>query len=135
MDREPPVSDIVNGFSEGALMIRPSIPIAAGLAGLLLAACQAFQPAPRGTAMDGQWASTDGIFVASFDGGQFTSRFTKTNEVLAQGTYSVAGDQVSMQWLSVATQQQRSASCSFAGEGLVRCNQAGGGSFDLRRTA
>jgi hypothetical protein len=116
-------------------MIRTSARAAAALTGLVLAACQAFQPAPRGTAMDGQWASTDGIFVASFQGGQFTSRFTKTNEVLAQGTYSVTGDQVSMQWLSVATQQQRSASCSFAGEGLVRCNQAGGGSFDLRRAA
>jgi hypothetical protein len=116
-------------------MHRPSTIAAAASAALLLAACQAFQPAPRGTAMDGNWASTDGIFVASFQGGQFTSRFTKTNEVLAQGTYSVAGDQVSMQWLSVATQQQRSATCSFAGGGLVRCNQAGGGSFDLQRAA
>ena len=106
------------------------------LASLLLAACQMMQPVARGTRMDGQWASTDGVFVASFQGGQFTSRFTKTNEVLAQGTYSVVGDQVSMQWLSIATQQQRSANCTFAaGAGTVRCNQAGGGSFELTRTA
>jgi hypothetical protein len=105
------------------------------LASLLLAACQMLQPVARGSRMDGQWASSDGVFIASFRGGQFTSRFTRTNEVLAQGTYSVVGDQVAMQWLSIATQQQRSATCTFAGAATVRCNQAGGGSFELTRTA
>ena len=85
--------------------------------------------------MDGSWASSDGVFAASFQGGKFTSRFIKTNEVLAQGTYTVTGSQVAMQWLSVATQQQRSASCAFAGSNTVRCEQAGGGGFELRRTA
>jgi hypothetical protein len=105
------------------------------LASFLLAACQILQPVARTTRMDGRWASSDGVFIASFQGGQFTSRFTKTNEVLAQGTYSVAGEQVSMQWLSIATQQQRSATCTFAGAATVRCSQAGGGSFELTRTA
>jgi len=87
------------------------------------------------TPMDGEWAATDGVFVASFRGGAFTSRFTKTNEVLAQGTYSVAGQQVTMQWLSVATQQQRSATCTMTGVDSVRCEQAGGGGFELQRSA
>ena len=90
---------------------------------------------PMGSAMDGNWASTDGIFVANFQGGSFTSRFTQTNEVLAQGSYSVTGPNVAMQWLSVATQQQRSANCAFAGSNRVRCQQTGGGSFELTRTA
>jgi hypothetical protein len=105
------------------------------LASFLLAACQILPPAIRSTRMDGQWASTDGVFIASFRGGQFTSRFIKTNEVLAQGTYSVTGEQVSMQWLSIATQQQRFATCTFAGAATVRCEQAGGGRFELTRTA
>jgi|SRR5688572_22496281 hypothetical protein len=117
---------MISGYARGAF----------ALASLLLAACQMLPPVARGTRMDGQWASSDGVFIASFQGGQFTSRFIKTNEVLAQGTYSVAGDQVSMQWLSVATQQQRSASCTLGeGAAIVHCNQAGGGSFDLMRTA
>jgi hypothetical protein len=83
--------------------------------------------------MDGTWASADGVFVASFQGGNFTSRFTRTNEVLAQGSYTVSGDQVSMRWLSVATQQERSADCTMSGANNVHCEQAGGGGFDLVR--
>lgn len=90
---------------------------------------------PVPTAMDGSWAATDGVFVASFQGGAFTSRFTKTNEVLAQGSYRVAGETVTMEWLSVATQEQRSATCRMSGANRVRCEQGGGGGFDLQRTA
>jgi hypothetical protein len=85
--------------------------------------------------MDGNWASTDGVFVARFQDGRFTSRFTQTNEILAQGSYTVSGSNVSMQWISVQAQEQRSASCSIVGAGIVTCNQAGGGSFGLQRTA
>ena len=118
--------------------------LAIAFAAVLLGGCQLIPmgggpiggPRPVGTAMDGSWASTDGIFVASFQGGSFTSRFTQTNEILAQGSYTVNGPDIAMQWLSVATQQQRSANCSFAGSSnRVRCQQAGGGSFELTRTA
>ena len=129
-------------------MIRGSAIFGLALAGVLLAACQT-QPggmlagrmgapaivAPSGTPMDGSWAATDGVFVASFQGGNFTSRFTKTNEILAQGAYRVDGSRVTMEWLSVATQQQRSASCTMTAADQVRCVQAGGGGFDLRRSA
>jgi hypothetical protein len=85
--------------------------------------------------MDGVWASSDGVFVANFERGHFTSRFTATNEILAQGAYSVAGGGISMQWISAATKQQRAATCSFAGSDIVTCNQEGGGHFELRRSA
>lgn len=106
----------------GALRVAPSAPPAS-----------APQAAP--TAMDGSWAATDGVFVASFQGGAFTSRFTKTNEILAQGSYRVAGDTVTMEWLSVATQEQRSATCRISEANRVRCEQGGGGGFELQRTA
>jgi hypothetical protein len=123
---------------------RHLVPVA--LAAIVLSACQMFSEGPSpvgggrparasGSQMDGTWASTDGVFVATFQGGSFTSRFTQTNEILAQGSYSVAGPDISMQWLSVATQQQRSANCSFRSTNRVHCQQAGGGSFDLTRGA
>ncbi len=103
-------------------------------AALFVGACQTgfYQspaPPPVMTAMDGVWTSTDGVFVAHFDRGGFTSRFTATNEILAQGSYSVAGDIVSMQWMSVATQQRRSATCTINTPDSVTCNQDGGGHF------
>lgn len=81
----------------------------------------------------GRWASTDGVFVASFQDGRFTSRFTKTNEVLAEGSYRTAGGSVKLDWLSVATQQKRSAECTFAAPSRLRCDQAGATSFELTR--
>ena len=90
-------------------------------------------PPPVATPMDGVWASTDGVFVANFDRGNFTSRFTATNEILAQGTYSVAGGTINMNWISVATKQQRAAACTFMADDVVACNQTGGGKFELRR--
>ena len=92
-------------------------------------------PVAAATAVDGTWTSNDGVFVATFQAGAFTSRFTQTNEVLAQGTYSVSGDIVNLQWISVATQQQRSAICAHSAPDMLTCNQSGGGSFDLKRAA
>ena len=104
---------------------------------LFVGACQTYDTGPAmmpvTTPMDGVWASTDGVFVATFGRGSFTSRFTATNEVLAQGTYSVAGSTVTMQWISVATQQRRSANCMIGAGESVTCNQDGGGHFELRR--
>jgi len=107
------------------------------LAALLLAACQTYSQPPMqaSTPMDGNWASSDGVFVATFQSGRFTSRFTQTNEILAQGTYTVAGTNVSMQWVSVQAQQQRSANCAFTGTDSVACTQTGGGGFELNRSA
>ena len=108
------------------------------LVALLLAACQTYSQSPAvqaSTPMDGNWASSDGVFVATFQGGRFTSRFTQTNEILAQGAYTVNGANVTMQWVSVQAQQQRSANCSFTGTNSVACTQTGGGSFELNRSA
>ena len=92
------------------------------------------RPAPVASSpLDGQWASTDGIFVASFASGRFVSRFTKTGEILAEGGYTLAGSDVRMDWFSVQAQQQRSANCRIAGPSTVNCSQTGGGSFTLVR--
>jgi hypothetical protein len=108
---------------------------AALLAAVVLSACQSQQVQPVRTPMDGRWASTDGVFIAEFQGGSFTSRFTQTNEILAQGTYAVNGGTVSLRWLSVQAQAQRSATCTFTSASLVHCQQDGGGAFELQRSA
>lgn len=92
-------------------------------------------PSPAATPMEGRWASTDGIFVASFNNGNFTSIDAKTDAVLAEGSYTVSGQQVQMNWLSTGTGERRSATCSFSGgRSQVSCVQPSGGSFTLRRT-
>lgn len=128
------------------MMRRLSTAIAIMVAAAGVAACQggervamlpgrAIAPAPQPapSPMDGRWASTDGIFVATFRGGEFTSVDAKTNAVLAQGRYNVAGDQVRMNWLSTTANEERSATCAFSGGARVTCTQANGASFELRR--
>jgi hypothetical protein len=122
-------------------MIRRSMRGAAVAAALIAGGCQtgfygsSTSPptAAAPSAMDGTWASTDGVFIANFEGGRFTSHFTKTNEILAQGTYGVAGSTVTLNWISVKTKQQRAATCTFSAADTVACDQQGGGKFQLRR--
>lgn len=120
-------------------MTFPSVRSALVAIVLFTGGCETYQaagpPPIAATPMDGTWASTDGVFVATFGQGKFTSRFTATNEILAQGTYTVAGSTITMDWISVATQQRRAAACSFMASDTVSCNQAGGGKFELRRSA
>ena len=109
---------------------------ALALLAVLLAACQSNPIRPivsRGPAIEGEWRSGDGISVTSFRGGQFTTRFVETNEVLAQGTYTGAGNDIAMRWVSIARQEQLSATCSLTGPATMRCTPAGGSGFDLTR--
>jgi hypothetical protein len=116
-------------------MISPTAWRAALVAAAVLGACQSRDVRPLRTPMDGRWASTDGVFIADFQGGRFTSRFTQTNEILAQGTYAVAGNTVSLRWISVQAQAQRAATCTFTSASSVQCQQEGGGTFELQRSA
>lgn len=112
-------------------------PAVLALSAALLAGCQTSptQMFSRGPAIDGQWASGDGLSVTTFSGGQLTTRFVETNEVVGQGSYTMAGDSIAMQWISIRSQEQRSANCTVTGPGTMHCAQPGGGGFDLRRTA
>ena len=122
-------------------MIRRSATLVLAFSTALLGACQTgsmpqmFAGGPERTALDGQWRSSDGIFVASFQGGQFTSTDARTNAVLAQGSYTVSGNTANLSWISAQRQQQFSAVCTLTSPNAVHCEQAGTTGFDLRRTA
>ena len=65
---------------------------AAGCGLLAIAACQTVSLPGSGGGYDGNWASSDGIFVASFAQGAFTSRSVQRPDlVLAQGTTTPTG--------------------------------------------
>ena len=116
--------------------------VALVLSAIILAGCQYSGPrlmartsANTPSPIDGTWASGDGVSVTSFNNGRFTTRFTQTNEVLAEGTYLMRGGQATMQWVSIAAQEQRSAVCSFSAANTLRCAPAQGDAFTLTRSA
>ena len=98
-----------------------------------LAACQSTSGGGGMMSMAGNWASADGIFVASFNGGHFTSRDAKTSKILAEGRYSEAAGGVQMDWTSSTTAQQHTASCRFSSQDQVTCSQVGASPFVLTR--
>jgi len=117
-------------------MIRASAVVAFVLSAGFLAGCQMTQTAgPAGSPLDGNWASSDGIFVATFQNNGFSSRDARTGAVLAQGSYALQGSQVSMQWTSTTTQQQRSANCTLSSPTTLNCQQPNATPFQLNRTA
>lgn len=102
-----------------------------------LAACQsASQPNRLGRGLDGTWASDDGVFVATFDAGRFTSRLNSTGEIVADGRYVDLGDGGGAQltWFSVVSQEQRTAVCTFLAPGRVQCEPNAGNAFTMTKT-
>src|SRR5688572_2340577 len=100
-----------------------SLATVAFVTSLFLTACQTgasrTKPNPgnwvlAATAIEGNWASTDGVFLGDFRGGTFTTKRTQDNKLLAQGTYSTSGNQVVMRWASLATSEQLSATCTMS---------------------
>lgn len=117
--------------------MKPALAICAFLLAAGLASCQSSpQPNPLARGLDGTWASDDGVFVATFDSGRFTSRLTSTGEVVADGRYvdlgSGGGAQLS--WYAVVSKQQRTAVCTFLTPTRVQCDPNVGNAFTMTRT-
>jgi hypothetical protein len=108
------------------------------LPAILLAACQSdtSQTGFTATPVDGEWVGTQGGVVATFQGGNFTSRLAETNEIVAQGTYTMtSGTEIRMEWQSPGTGQELSATCILAGASALHCKQPQGGDLILQRAA
>ncbi|WP_420393038.1 hypothetical protein [Acuticoccus sp.] len=101
--------------------------------GLGLAACVSGNVRP---AVDGNWASDDGVFVATFQNGAFTSRLTSTGEtVVADGRYNRTPSGLALAWTSIAANEQRGASCRFASQRQLVCSPSAGEAFSMTRVA
>jgi hypothetical protein len=100
---------------------------------LILAACQS---ARLGDPVEGRWASDDGVFVATFDSGAFTSRLTGTGEtVVANGRYSREPGGLLLEWTSIAANERRAARCRFLASNQIACEPTVGDRFTMTRVA
>lgn len=100
---------------------------------LAVASCQGSRSADR---VEGRWASDDGVFVATFDGGAFTSQLVSTGDtVVADGRYSDTGAAVQLRWTSIVANEGRSARCTFAGANRLACEPSAGDAFSMTRVA
>lgn len=118
-------------------MARPLLATLALLPLLGLAACQTASLPGRAGPFEGAWASGDGVFVASFADGGFTSRAVQNPDiVLAQGRYTVVGPgAVRLDWFSQSQQANLSANCTSRGRATLVCAPSRGTPFTLSRAA
>lgn len=107
-----------------------AIVITLGLAALL-AGCVS---GGSSSTIDGNWASDDGIFIATFQTGAFTSRLTGTGEVVvADGRYTRTQSTVSLSWTSIAANEARAATCTFLSSRQLSCTPSAGQPFTMTR--
>ena len=105
-------------------------------AGIALATAGCVSNSSSRSSVDGSWASDDGVFVATFDNGSFTSRLTGTGEtVVADGRYARVSGGVNLSWTSIAANEQRAASCSFASPTNLACTPSVGQPFTMTRVS
>ncbi|MCF3936306.1 hypothetical protein L1787_23205 [Acuticoccus sp. M5D2P5] len=100
--------------------------VALGLAGC--------QMGGGGQPIEGNWASDDGVFIATFQNGAFSSRLTGTGEtVVADGRYGRGTGGIQLEWTSIALNERRSAECTFLAPQRLSCAPSVGQTFTMTK--
>ena len=112
-----------------------------------LSACAVSQPGGRvpgrtqqaavPTGIEGNWASGDGIAIATFQNGAFTNRAIDTGQAFTTGgRYNYNGnDQVAITYTSLVSNQQAAVNCLVVAANQLNCTNARGNQFQLFRRA
>ena len=132
-------------------MLRPAMPrlalraLALALPVLGAACTINTQPLPAGpagappvtTRVEGNWASADGVAIASFQNGAFVNRAADTGQAFtAGGRYSYeGGDRVAITYTSLVRQAPASVNCLAVSPAQLNCTNAAGARFSLFRRA
>ncbi len=109
-----------------------AIVIICGLAAMLAGCVTGSSSSP----IDGNWGSDDGVFIATFQNGAFTSRLTGTGEtVVADGRYARTPDGIRLSWTSIAANEARAANCTLTSSRQLSCAPSVGQPFTMTRVS
>ncbi|WP_157961994.1 hypothetical protein [Acuticoccus kandeliae] len=87
-----------------------------------------------GQGVEGNWASDDGVFIATFQNGAFSSRLTGTGEtVVADGRYGRNSGGLQLEWTSIAANERRAADCRFLTPQKLSCTPTVGQTFTMTK--
>jgi len=102
---------------------------------LALFACQKKEVAGP-PIVNGNWASSDGVFTAEFSNGIFRATANDTGSVISQGEYVVlAEDRIQLKWDGLVSGKSNQANCTKPSTEQLDCVDLEGKTFSLRRTS
>jgi hypothetical protein len=119
-------------------IVRTGVVLTLGM--VVLSACQTkdakIDPVAGGGGLTGKWVSSDNVFTAQLDNGNFFSTANDTGEVLSEGTYIViSASEIRMNWQGKLSQQSNSANCLRQGVDVLICTDLAGKGFTLRKAS
>lgn len=86
--------------------------------------------------LNGNWASTDGVYVAELRNGNFRAIANDTGNVLSTGNYvALSETEMRLEWVSEITGSPNKASCKKSNDNQLDCVDQAGKQFSLRRSA
>jgi len=86
--------------------------------------------------LNGNWASTDGVYVAELRNGNFRAVANDTGSVISTGNYvALSETSVRIEWVSEISGTANKASCVKPSDNQLDCTDQGGKRFSLRRNS
>lgn len=105
------------------------------LAAFALAGCQT-QEIAGPPVLNGDWASTDGVYTAKLLNGSFRATANDTGNVISQGRYTaISSDQVQISWTGLVSGTNNQANCTKPDVDRLDCVDANGNRFSLVRNS
>lgn len=101
----------------------------------ILSACQNAKDIAGPPVLNGNWASSDGVYVAELLNGQFKAVANDTGNVISEGSYiALAENRIQLSWVGRISGKSNQAECLKPEENQLDCVDVNGNKFSLRRS-
>ena len=101
----------------------------------LLASCQTAEIAGP-PILNGSWASTDGVYTAQFQNGNFQAVANDTGGVISRGEYvALSADRIKIKWIGLVSGTSNEADCNKPDPNRLDCLDINGNRFSLVRNS
>ena len=105
-------------------------------AGILLSACNQNKEVAGPPLLNGQWASSDGVYTAQFLNGSFKAVANDTGGIISEGEYiALTEERIQLKWNGLVSGKSSEAECMKSGDNQLDCVDINGNKFSLRRTS
>ncbi len=102
----------------------------------MLSACNPNKKVAGPPLLNGQWASSDGVYTAQFLNGSFKAVANDTGGIISEGEYvALSEDRVQLKWNGLVSGKSSQAECMKPGSNQLDCVDINGNKFSLRRTS